>query len=341
MPLLDAALAFALTMLALASVATLLVEIFHRVTQVRTRGLKKMLSRLYEKELQPWVKEQLQKAGAGVEAGKAKFLQQMLQNPMIDSTKLAPALRSLERMSTEDFLRRLGDTQPGQLLLKVGKDRAADLEKQLDRLALKFEELGKCAGDFFARRAKILSIAVGIVLAFLGNVNGKEIFDTYLENPRAAQAVIDRGEEIQQNWQQAEQRLDQTLKDLQAKGAGAETEGEIRRLVGEVNAGLSSLQADAEGIESSGLPIGYRDGAPVPPFGLWDWSWWQWFLIVLLTGVLLGLGGPFWFDVVMRLTAVRQAVRGGGGQAAPAAPAGGPAPPASPPDKKALLAGEA
>lgn len=57
--------------------------------------------------------------------------------------------------------------------------------------------------------------------------------------------------------------------------------------------------------------------------------------MVLLTGVLLGLGGPFWFQIVSRITQIRQAVRGG----APAAavPASTAAEPATTDQRLALL----
>ena len=57
MPLLDACLAFALTMLSLATIATLATEIFLRVVKARANGLKMMLEDLLEHELKPWLEK--------------------------------------------------------------------------------------------------------------------------------------------------------------------------------------------------------------------------------------------------------------------------------------------
>ena len=50
-----------------------------------------------------------------------------------------------------------------------------------------------------------------------------------------------------------------------------------------------------------------------------------WLFTVVLTGVLIGLGGPFWYDLAMRLSQVKQAIAGKPAGQAEAAPA--PAPP--------------
>ncbi len=49
-----------------------------------------------------------------------------------------------------------------------------------------------------------------------------------------------------------------------------------------------------------------------------------WLFTVLFSGILIGLGGPFWFDLAMRLSQVKQALSG----TAPAQPtADAPVPP--------------
>ena len=46
------------------------------------------------------------------------------------------------------------------------------------------------------------------------------------------------------------------------------------------------------------------------PFKQDFWAAATWLFGILLTGVLIGLGGPFWFDVAVRLSQVRQALTG-------------------------------
>ncbi len=51
MPLLDALLAFALTMLVLATVVTVIVQIVHDLLRVRARGLRRMMGRFCKTEI--------------------------------------------------------------------------------------------------------------------------------------------------------------------------------------------------------------------------------------------------------------------------------------------------
>lgn len=316
MPLLDALLAFALTMLALASVATLLVEIVHRVAQLRAKGLRKMLERIFDQEIRPRLEAELEELSGAAEDAKRRFLEEMLKNPIADSASLQPALRSLERMSTEEFLRRLGETEAGGLLRRRLRDGAEEIGHTVDRLARKFDDYGAAASDFFARRAKILSVAAGIAMAFICNVDAVRILNGYLQDSVAAQAVIAQSDVFLRQWQEATEGLAAVTP---PSGGSDTSEGlaTIAARVAEVQTSLKSLQG-------SGLPVGY-DG---PPAGvdvtngkvLFTWKFWSWFLVVLLTGFLLGLGGPFWFDVVVRLSSVRQALSGGAGAAAAAGP---------------------
>ena len=46
----------------------------------------------------------------------------------------------------------------------------------------------------------------------------------------------------------------------------------------------------------------------------------KWLLVVAITGTLIGLGGPFWFDVARKLSDLGRKIRGGGGAAEPVKP---------------------
>lgn len=42
----------------------------------------------------------------------------------------------------------------------------------------------------------------------------------------------------------------------------------------------------------------------------WGWHFFRWLVSVLVTGLLIGLGGPFWFDLAQRVASIRQAFHG-------------------------------
>ncbi len=299
MPMLDATLAFALTMLGLASVATLLVEIFHRLARLRTSGLSNMLIRLFENEIEPWIEKGEVKLEGKLEDLRDAFVQQLLHNPMVRKPGTWQPLRDLEEISGEEFLRRLGKTKVGEQLRQVASDKEQELGQKIDQLALSFEQIGAAASNFFARRAKILSLVAGIALAFIGNINVLRIYDTYLRNPDTVQAIIaTQSTRLPEQWQATEQQLAKALVDLENAGRQKQAVQEIQTQIARVNTSLAELSG-------AGVPLGYEH-YPVP-------SGRQrilWFFGLLLTGILLGLGGPFWFDLVVRINRLRQVLGG-------------------------------
>jgi hypothetical protein len=50
------------------------------------------------------------------------------------------------------------------------------------------------------------------------------------------------------------------------------------------------------------------------------WGFLKWLLVAAITGTLIGLGGPFWFDVARKLSDVRRKLSSGGGTPEPVKP---------------------
>lgn len=298
MPLLDASLAFALTMLALASVVTLLTEVIHRVLRLRAKGLQTMLDGLYENELRPWVEK---KAGQVIDETGRDFCDLLQKNPLLRRAKLQASMFKTDALSGEELLQRLGRTQLGEKIRQIGEREANELRQAATVWLERFDDYGAAATELFARRAKLISLLAGIVLAFVGNLNAVKIVDGYLRDAAAVQDVVGRSESLQANWRKTDADLAAALDALEGGEPGALAR--IESSVSQLNGQLLSL---------GGLPIGYERFS-IPWSGsasLKTWTLWSWFLSVLLTGYLLGLGGPFWFKVVVRLNQIRQTLTG-------------------------------
>jgi hypothetical protein len=52
--------------------------------------------------------------------------------------------------------------------------------------------------------------------------------------------------------------------------------------------------------------VGWSKGKFFDADGIKPLDWGMWFLTTLLTGMLIGLGGPFWFDIIKKLSVVSQ-----------------------------------
>jgi hypothetical protein len=151
--------------------------------------------------------------------------------------------------------------------------------------------------------------------------------------------------------------LNKTLDQLQTQANGAALSGqaglELQKQLTDTRLALNSARAAAQtsvgDLTSAGVTIGWRDFDEF----LSAFSSLRAIIGLLLGGLLIGLGAPFWYKVVQNLTAIRSVVGGGGKESdkgaaagAPAAPAGPTQTPTSPIDKfhaafgAALAAGE-
>ena len=111
--------------------------------------------------------------------------------------------RSITQLTPIEFMERLGNTDLGKEIkaaaAAAGKD-AADAEAKTDAvlkdIALKFDAFGKDAATYFEGRARFLSVAVAIALAFAIHVDAIDLFKTYLQNPNATASVIAQSQAI-------------------------------------------------------------------------------------------------------------------------------------------------
>src|SRR5262249_2943485 len=85
MPLIEAALAFAITMLALSLIVSSFVEIIHRALKLREKGLKYMLEQLFDqvlaKYVEPLAKSAPEKAEKALAEAKAELTAKELATP--------------------------------------------------------------------------------------------------------------------------------------------------------------------------------------------------------------------------------------------------------------------
>jgi hypothetical protein len=306
MPLLEAFLALALTMLSLAVIASLLVEFVHRLARTRANDLKGMLEGFYDRELRSFVETELKKTGKALDDHKKAFIERLAANPLLFGSTSQPqgrimsSLKPLESLSTQDFHKRLAYTDIG----KVMKEKTEiEIDELVDSLSRAYDAFGVAATDLFKRRAELISLAAGLLVAFGLNVNALRVFEQYLDDPQLRANVVAQADLISAKYRES---IDKS--DVKGFKNGEEAEEFVK-----------SFKEDVASLEKSGVTIGYSPAAP--PCSLWDKHerpWPQsllftvlWLLGVVGTGLLIGLGGPFWFDIVRKLTEVIQVARGG------------------------------
>ena len=346
---LQAFLALATTMLALATLVTIIIEFVARLFRRRFRLFTHMLRQLFEKELQPLIEDQIKaKFGADpdklhneIEKHRTIFLDEIRNSPLEpkrDKGKLSwlggwlrwfGADRS-SRLTSEEFVRRLARSEIGR---EVYQQAAGRIETVVDSISLRYEELMEAMRDYIKNSSAVLSVVIGIILAFSLNADALRILNFYLENPNVTEKMADKAGTYLKSYEDAQEKMKKAFAELEAADS---RDGDAKKAAGmeleEINKGFVQISSAASDLKNQGIPIGtdyfpycrYRklenDSYPCldseARFKTKSFEkrltldYFFWILKVLITGMLIGLGGPFWYDAVRGLMRTTQIFRG-------------------------------
>jgi len=392
MQIIEAFLAFAVTMLILSMVASMCVEMFHRALRTRAEGFKRMLDQLYDDVLLPYAKTTIAQPGsdkiielaadAAKRAGKTKtfttvdealkyiVVRSLSENRTIDRTLntcvdvVTKIFRAdVTKVTPAEFVERLAAGPLGKAIEDDVKNLAGTVQAKIDEeraklteaLARRFESYGSEVSIWFQARARLTSVIAGLILAFVVHVDAIVLMRGFMADPALARAVAAQAEQVTARFAAQIRPQDANTPPAQAPDAA-----EARRQI--------------EELRSLGTPIGWRDGAngtrlwfdrgahcdelrkggtPNPQLHPYGWlssvvgdcgcSPYVWlpasvsvFVGLILGGLLIGLGAPFWYRAVQCLVHMRGAVgaaadmaRGTiGGGSGPTRGTGTPPPPA-------------
>jgi hypothetical protein len=327
MPLIDSALAFAITMLALSLTCSAVIELIHRAFKMREAGLKYMLEQLFDQVLVKYAKRLADDSKTGPDAYKTareSFIKSMTANrapigfadgpelaaaPMKDTDnsvandpskpkslleKIRGVLkdiwrepgiiwggRSITRLTPVEFMERLGSTEVGKEIkaaAAAGKKDAADAEAAIDvvlkDIALKFDAFGKDAATYFEGRARFLSVAVAIALAFAIHVDAIDLFKTYLQNPNATASVIAQSQAVtdQLKSMQAAVEASNKLAPAAPDSSSEYVKTQAKELQNDVMAAVSGERKMVKQFTDLGAPFGWSD-ARIIAANMWVLVW--------------------------------------------------------------------
>ena len=236
MQLLDSALAFVLTLAALATVVTVIMEACLRVARMRKKNLVEVM-KLLNKELggtsnilgmdenERWeffVRVVQNPAEAAIETLNPKLKQLDLAQkiaylghekgngkgkPMRFLLFIRQLLGDKKRtglytdVSLEYMLRCLAQSDP---VKKASLATSVAIRAEFNRIARKYEEFGSSVSASFKHYSQAWSIAIGIALAIGGNIDGLRIFEAYRADPRLVADVIDKQGTLLENYQDSQ-----------------------------------------------------------------------------------------------------------------------------------------
>lgn len=324
MNLLNACLALALTLGVFASVVTVLVEMLHQAVQQRARDLRGMLGFVFDKSLA----EDLGKRGLDVAALRKEFADTLSRDKVLGElvkkhgfvlALVSRRIANASSMTVEDLLRRLPRSGVYDQYIRLLDPEAR--EKAVKALVARFDGAEAAISEFFRVRAKLLSFLVGACLAVSVNVDAARLFEYFAANPV---------------------QTEQAIASLQNMVDGADKTAPAQPAVTlEQRQDIEAMLHRLRDSQVFGLPVGWAyypyclpsDGVGQPDPRCREAQTAQplarpgirtfladvheggrpylWFISVLVTGFLIGLGGPYWFDLAMSLSRLRDFLRTG------------------------------
>jgi AcrR family transcriptional regulator len=295
MPILDAALAFALTMLLVATVVSQTINLMRRLARTRRKRMAAMLKEYFESEIKPVVDREMHRLSDRLDARVTNVLSDAA-GKLTETDLFHPdELDHLERVSTAELIEKIRRSKLGAELLTELNEEAKTI---FDELGRRWDVVGDRFTESFRTHTRYWATAVALLLALALNIDSIFILDSYIRDHRVAEAVTARIDEIRTD---AERAID-AARDTSAT------------LVGDTLT-FQRLEAQIDRLTQAGLPIGWhyyphacvvtstdpatdrsaRDACSARS-GLSGLV--LWILGIGLTAGLAGLGAPFWYDAV-------------------------------------------
>ena len=338
---LNAALAFSITMFILSTVTSVFVETIHRILGMRVKGLRLMLGHFFDRVISQYYTETDSNKLATI---KTDFLDYMTVNRAPSGTAYKGNIsrtdndtshdegvwnwlwkgRRLDQLDVNGFCARLGASEFGDRIRANNVDATQAILKDV---AEKFDAFGDEASVFFQRRARLFSVGVAIVVAWVMFVNPHQLITTYLQAPEITNKVIEMQEGAAKDDVDDKRKalaIAEVANNQDALDAASKA---WKEAIAVANSKLTTLQ-------QAGVPIGWNEErlaaagfknatflgfVPMSVPAEWTDRSRATILWLIIGGLLVGLGGPFWHDIVSSLTSIRAQFGGGSAESTKAA----------------------
>ncbi|MEZ5933627.1 MAG: hypothetical protein R3F54_17075 [Alphaproteobacteria bacterium] len=322
---LTALLAFAITMLVFSIIVSTLVETIHRFLGSRSFGLIMMLEHFYDGVIRAYlddgqketqreafiarmvrVRAPASSSDASTPIAKDGWMSRLLLPLMSLWSWINRASRTARKLGVnqwhllsdlpiETFMERLGSSSFSDVLDRKYASDPATRQEVLKDIAQKFELYGQEAKIYFERKARTISVLVAMGVAWAFYVHPSTLMQTFLQRPEVAAGVADLKDDLLKRVGEVEQ-------ELQAGGAGSDEKGE------DIRAALGEIEKELEPLKAAGVPIGWPEDKRNGLFcedAKNDRTCWLYypkdvsdFFWLLMGGLLVGLGAPFWAKAI-------------------------------------------
>ncbi|MEM1181049.1 MAG: hypothetical protein AAGM22_22095 [Acidobacteriota bacterium] len=294
MPILDAALAFAITMLLVATVVTRIVWVVQRFSSLRSDLFAQMFDDFYSNELEGVITREMNRLSGEVEEGVTAGLMTVAEK--LDEADLLPPDVSKEELTslpTTELIERLKRSHFGAEALRGLGDRAEDVFLALGE---RYDAVGEKYTQSFRRHSRKAATGVAFLLALVFNIDSLFLAGAFLGSEQARQTVFAQSEAIMGTYQSL-------ATDLRSGDAEAVKAEDLERVIAEARDQAALLNLRSFPILFNDFPhANFIGGESRSRRQLTDGGdWVAWLVGVMLTALFAGLGAPFWYDTVTGL----------------------------------------
>lgn len=307
---LEAALALSVIMMLFSTMVSAIVEVIQRTLSLRHKDLVTMIKHVYTQEVHPRIKD---KSVESVTAFTDRLTNSLIGNNELHCSNTELCVASIQSnsakrnslfawfadlftfkqtsISLEEFVTRFAKTEAGAQTYEYAKQKGEEyLDIYLNDLASRYEEYGEQTRQYFQRRASFVSFVVSIAMALALNLNVVNVFNDLLTDKAMRQIIIDQGEHIAQRVNQRDPVSQEQLSPEQIKAQAS-----------------ANIQQYEQELKKYGIKVGWDEATSN---ALQNWKDWAMHLLFLFfSGCLIGLGGPFWFNIYKKLFAITSITR--------------------------------
>lgn len=309
--------AIALCMLFFSTLSSLATEFLHRICMLRSRQLDTMLSDWFEQEIKGHLAPLLRRVS---ERAKRDFLKSLIavKDPG-------------NRVETHLLITKLAESELGQAIYAEANTH---IRVVVNDIARRYDNIANQTVHKFRAKARMISLMVSVLMALALNVNLVVLAKTFLQNDSLTQGVNEQAEAIMASAQaqiddfadllQQLERV-QRQQSLEAGSAATPTPTAIAAMpmatdaMTQLESKLTDIGAQFNRANDLDLPIlkhskyicvftlAAVNECPDTPNNTYRGSviaWVLWFLSTVITGLLIGLGAPFWFDFLKKFAMV-------------------------------------
>ncbi len=340
MHMLESAMAFAVAMIIFSTIVTGLVEALLRLLALRQKSLGRAIESLLRQEVLPALvkalteakkkKTELDSALSKAEAWHGKVsdvIADFTVNPLGDKSAKSSQgwwdrrLGNIDELTTYSFLQRLAKSDLADEITQLDDDRLAAYLANISRT---YERYIAASHELYRKWSYVVTTVAAMLFAVAYNVDAGRVYVHLMDDPATRTSLIEQADQAMEENRKAVQSLKVLLGELEEDRDGdplaEKTESEVLAEIKATRIALNTLREDSR------LPVG-PSLWPYCMGGDWmacdedrattalslDFAFWV--LNVLLAGVLIGLGGPFWSKVYTRLAQLAGRIPGMRGNA--------------------------